>query len=209
MTKEQEKTPLERLTFSRYMLSIHERFGRRLVFEEHGKMRLTHTIGWILGISHYNKEKAEELATKFCKVMDRLADYGGDIESPEGNTDHEGKLLTFPGYKIVLSDDGTHAGFSLLWYRAIFNKQIREYAQEMFPAEHNNGSCMATDSETFKALRIRKDLEDYRIYRPTWATSESTTMYYEWVQYAFSFNGGLIYHSNRDDLTNGDWSTHT
>ena len=84
--------------------------GRGLIWTETGRMRLAHTIGWITTLSthsQHEQQTAEALAEYFAAKLDFLAAYGGHTETTAGKT---------PNFLVELADDGTFAGFSLLWF---------------------------------------------------------------------------------------------
>jgi hypothetical protein len=212
----------DRLTNSSYADSS-SRQWRNIHFTDTGKARLAHTVGFLEMLHEFNPARAFSLADGLCKYLDYLNGYAGMIDSPEGNANHSGDPLQFPAYRVVLSDDGGIGSFGICWYRAVPHKRMMELAEtiaEKMSQDKYGKSNLELDSETARPLwdesleaaktqlRLRKELEEYRMYRPTWDTDHKYGFSYEWMSYGFSHNGGLIYHCGKD-ITNGSWSTHT
>jgi hypothetical protein len=213
---------LDRLMAHSYTESIC-RWGS-IEFSETGKMRLLHTSGFLQAIALSSPEKACILADNLSRYLDRFADYGGLIESPEGRKDLKGNTLRFPAYRIVLGDDGGLGSFGVLYFAAIPHSKLMSTAEanaERLTAERYGKGKTYADltqeqadpvwrdamTETKLQLRIRDELTVDRGYYPDWDKDHN---YYsrEWVYYGFSHNGGLIYHYG-DDVTAGSWSSHT
>lgn len=208
----------DRLTKSSYAQSMCE-FGR-LHFRDNGKIRLAHTIGLLEGIHRNEPEKAYALADSLCKYLDYLLTYGGTMESPEGNA----ISFEFPTYRVVLGDDGGIGSFSIGWFRAVPHKAMMDLAETFANsiAAELHGKTYADltrDDDRDKIwqeallqsrqkFKINEELTEERGYFPKWDTDRK---YYsrEYVYYGYCHNGGLIYHHDRDDITNGSWSTHT
>jgi len=89
--------------------------GRGLRFTSTGLARMAHIVGWILGIALADNPLAEKLAADFCNKLDYLDGYGGpfNYDDPICRQD---RPLQLPRYLVELSDDGTFAGFSVLWF---------------------------------------------------------------------------------------------
>lgn len=215
-------TNYERLTQSEYTHSMC-RYGR-LVFSESGKHRMVHTIGFLTAVHITNPDRAYELADSLCKYLDYLDQYGGTDDSPEGRTDNEGNLLKFPSYRVVLSDDGYLGSFTISWYRMLPHAEFMEKAEsraaaiahtnhgtefEALDRETSNRVWQAALDETKSILKVNSELDEYRLYWPAWDTQRTGMMSREWVYYRYCHNGGLIFHRDRSDLTQGHWSTHT
>jgi hypothetical protein len=196
---------------------------RRIHFTETGKARLAHTIGLLQGMNLCNPVAAHKLADDLVKYLDYLNGYAGDLDSPEGNKSWTGEFLKYPAYRIVLGDDGGIGSFSIGWYRAIPHKAMMDLAQtiadtlslERHQFKHEDlkqDDARPIWDEALEAsrtqLKLRKELEEYRMYRPEWDTEKTFGFCYEWVSYGYCFNGGLIFHYG-DDITKGHWSTHT
>ena len=211
-----------RLTASEYMGSMCT-FGR-LHFTESGKQRLVHTIGFLEGIHRTEPERAYELADSLCKYLDYLATYAGTIESPEGRTGGpNGEPLRFPAYRVVLGDDGSLGSFTICWYSAVPHQDMITLAEalaESHSMARHQKSYTALNSDQAESVwteaigeskakfKLREELTEDRAYFPSWDTDRK---YYshEYVCYGFCHNGGLIYHHSREDVGNGNWSTHT
>lgn len=213
----------DRLTNCSYAHSMPENW-RGIYFTDTGKSRLAHTIGLLQGIALCNQDAANTLADGLCRYLDYLNGYAGMMDSPENNLDHTGKPLQFRAYRVVLSDDGGIGSFSIMWYRAVPHKQMIGLAEELadtIAQERHQKRNIDLSSEEARPvweealqqskdrLKLRKELEDYRCYRPDWDTDKTFGFMYEWMSYGFCFNGGLIFHYHRDDITKGSWSTHT
>lgn len=219
---EVSKANFERLTASSYAHSMCA-WGR-LHFSESGKQRLAHTIGFIEGVHISNPERAYALADDLCRYLDYLSEYGGMLDSPEGRTNHEGAPLQFPRFRVSLGDDGGIGSFSVMWYYAIPHKTMMDTAQELADGiaqeryGRNYTSLKSEDSypvwdaaiAAAKAkLRLVEELEVYKMFRHTWDTDNTYGYDREYVCYGFSHNGALIFHHDRDDISKGNWSTHT
>lgn len=216
----------DKLTESSYVHSMGI-FSRTLTFTETGTARLAHTIGWLQGIHRFDPERAYALANDLWKYICYLGEYGGTEDSPEGRTHDDGTLLQFPRYKVILGDDGGLGSFSIAWYRLIPHSKVIALAEAR--AEANSqaihgktfAALSADESEaiwwgeagaletTKRELKIRKELDDYKLFWPVWNTAKSGMMEREWVSYGYCHNGGLIFHHDREDDTKGHWSTHT
>ncbi len=212
----------DRLTESSYANSMC-RWGT-IFFSDTGKMRLAHTIGFLEALHQFNPARAHALANDLCKYLDYLGGYAGMIQSPEANLDHTGKPLEFPAYRVVLGDDGGIGSFSIAWFRAVPHKQMMDLAEtiaETIAMERHQKHNLELSSEDARPvwdealesakdkLKLRKELEDYRMYRPTWDTDKTFGLSYEWMSYGYCHNGGLIFHHDQKDITSGHWSTHT
>lgn len=215
-------TNFDRLTKSSYTHSMPEQW-RGIHFTETGKARLAHTIGLLAGIALCDEESAYKLADSLCKYLDYLNGYAGMMDSPEGNLDHMGNPLKFPAYRVVLGDDGGIGSFSIGWYRAVPHKSMMALAETIAETiamerhqKHNN--YLSSDDarpiwdealeQAKTQLKLRKELEEYRMYRPSWDTDKTFGLNHEWVSYGYCHNGGLIFLYG-DDITKGSWSTHT
>jgi len=192
-------------------------------FSESGKLRLLHTIGWLEAMEVSDPETAYSLASDLCRYLDRFGEYGGMIDSPEGRTDVHGQPLQFPRYRLVLSDDGGLGSFGVLWYVALPHEDFMEAAERIadeITAERHGGKTYADlDREnadviwqdaldaTRRHFRIDEELTVDRGYFPDW---DKDRKWYsrEYMYYAFSHNGALVYHYG-DDITGGSWSSHT
>jgi hypothetical protein len=169
-------------------------WGSRLVFSESGKARLAHYAGMIFALKHFggqgtlleqlartSKEigtpldMAAHLAHELDRQLTYLASYGGSTEFPQD----EGRAsVAVPGFKVALHDDGDY-GFSIMWYKPITTKRVREKAEELqakwkASGEHDELLKFSDDSssalwdmamkQAALDLRIRKDLEEWRCY---------------------------------------------
>lgn len=212
----------DRLTRSSYVHAMAERW-RRIHFTDTGKARLAHTIGLLEGIALVDPESAHKLADGLCKYLDYLDGYGGMIDSPEGNLDHTGAPLQFPRYRVVLGDDGGIGSFAIGWYRFVPHRSMMALAEtiaETIAMERHQKHSDDLSSEESRPiweealeasktqLKLRKELDDSRSYRPAWDKDKTFGFAHEFVSYGYCHNGGLIFHYG-DDITRGSWSTHT
>jgi hypothetical protein len=185
------------------------------------------------------RDLAIRLAVSIDEKLTYLAGYGGDaeIEVEAGTDGREAQHIKVPAYKVVLYDDGTFGGFGILWHRPYTTKQVqakaREHDEAAYQGKNDDGSEM--DPEEYhrrwdaaleaaqKGLRIRKELEDFRSWSPSWVKAKRLAYeakheaeghegysYYsckecnvgsyelsgssEYVRYGFSHNGGLLLH---------------
>jgi hypothetical protein len=165
--------------------ALEQMFGRTIVFEPSGAARMAAIIGWLDGIAMYDRPRAESLADDLMKVMQYLSGYGGRPETPS---------IPVP-FKVKFHDDGCLNSFAIAWFRAVSNDDLHEYAR-------TKGIEYA---EAKKLLQIDDNLQEWRyVHHADGDWTESKLWHY-----AYSFNGGLIYHYPKDDYTNGSWSTHT
>ena len=137
---------------------VEKRLGGGLSLSPSGMGRLSNIAGWLYGVastSEENHEMAEKLAQDLIEWLEYLQGYGGTHDIEGGRE--------VPEWKVVLYDDRTFNGFSVLWYRRI-----------------TDGSAPHPDL---------KDLtEDVAVW------DGMTIVRRELVGYAFSHNGGLLYH---------------
>ncbi len=83
------------------------RRGRGLRFTNSGRERVSHTIGWIMGISAVQPDQGVNLAKWFFHQLDWLSNYGGTIEGTQ-----------VPKYLVQMHDNGLLGSLSLAWYQA-------------------------------------------------------------------------------------------
>jgi len=168
---------------------------KNLYFFDSGASRLSNIAGWLQGMAHVSEEGrtfSKKAALAFLKTLDYLNSYGGDMEV---NT--AGGVVTVPRYRVTLNDDGILNSFSILWYRAITNKQRHEKAQAIFDTRISPTEQLVTNTDRLweQSLKEAEDqiglfdkLTIHRFYRHG-SSSESEVVYY-----GRAFNGGLIYH---------------
>jgi hypothetical protein len=181
-----------------------------LRFAGTGQQRLGHCAGFFRGLCAAGKA---DLATYMAADLDRhltnLNDYGGMTPVIEKSVPPD---LEVPAYRVMLHDDGTFGGFGLAWYRYVSNESLlRKVAAETLTGEDNYAAYQRIRREN----NFREELEIQRGYYPTWDTEKkfwSSAL----CHYAYSFNGGLLYHGPGGDETFsvviGDcryWSIHT
>lgn len=198
---EEAKPQLPRLDKSYTVL--HEQWGN-LHFTDRGASRLHHMAGFILGAKACGKDDvAEGLAADLCQQLDWLNRYGGDAEFAM----EDGGTLTCPAYRVILSDDGTFGGFGVLWHSVVHPEKVREAKQAMPWGDEPHKEWMKRLSE---AHQWRTELELWRCYK-----TSSDQMERAYVQYRYSFNGGLLFQGFGFDPTAvvigkcKYWSIHT
>lgn len=154
---------VERLLGYDYQGSLGEHY-RGLHFTDSGKARLSHTAGFLQGLSMSGKrECAITLATELDGLLSHLASYGGEIECPMDEGTY-GAVAKFPSYKVVLGDDGTFGGFSLMWYRCVTPKAYMSLMEETPRTSGarrtriTSGGCMRSTASA-----------------PSWSTGPATT----------------------------------
>lgn len=201
--------------------TLNSRYGYAIVFTPGAVARFASIAGWLTGLKHGGKrDLAEALATDLDAALARLASYGRreEFEVIDGTRASVVGRVTVPRMKVVLGDDGTFGGFTIAWYSAITLGQIAKRAREAHPgayeSEDGDDWRKALDA-TREGLRLRRELDELLYYKPDWAADESYRSS-ELVQYAYAFNGGLLYHGpGRGEVyavTIGDvrgWSIHT
>jgi len=219
--KEADKKAFQQITSSTYVNSMGS-FGS-IVFTDNGRGRMAHTVGFLEALESFNPEQAYLLAGDLVKYLTMLSEYGGMMDSPEARSGHDGTLLQFPRFRVILGDDGGLGSFAIGWYAAIpqtrWEEKAMELAENHAQARHGKPYSELKDeqrdsvweeakTEANSILKIREELEVCRGYYPTW-DKEKKYFSREYVKYGFCFNGGLIFHHDRDDITKGHWSTHT
>jgi hypothetical protein len=199
---------------------------RGLVFTDSGKARLSHIAGFLEGLSLAGKQElAEKMTLELDGHLHHLSQYGGDIEAPVDDGEY-GAVAKYGAYRVVLGDDGTFGGFSLMWYRAISPKDMRRIMDDnpMIDTPEHRESWSAWKQRLGEKFNIRKDLEQWVCYDqypdrelPYEGAKRMESTY---IQYRYSFNGGLLFHGFGHDpgavcldrVVNGSqrfWSTHT
>src|SRR6185295_4579057 len=100
---------------------------RNLYFTNSGMSRLGHCCGFFRGLLAAGKpEIAEWLAGDLDCSLTNLNEFGGETPLDEKNA---GPDITVPAYRVILYDDGTFGGFSLLWHRFVSNHDRLARAQ--------------------------------------------------------------------------------
>lgn len=206
-----------------------------------GKMTPMEQIAAVAAGSPSPHDLALSLAVDLDEKLTYLANYGGEqeivVEGDPDDPDYPTQTITVPRYKVVLYDDGTFGGFGILWHRPYTTEQVqakaREHDEAAYQGKNDDGSEM--DPEEYhrrwdaaleaaqKGLKIRKELEDFRSWSPSWVKAKRLAYeakheaeghegysYYsckecnvgsyelsassEYVRYGFSHNGGLLLH---------------
>lgn len=205
-----------------------------LFFTPRGAGRLMNIAGYIMGLRASGKEaQAEVMAKSLDDKLQYLSDYGGmTTTAVDGD-----QAVSYRSYRVVLGDDGTFGGFTVSWYRAIPNERVQEHASELLGPICQAHPDWSEDDQWRQALAQARDAfripskgtplhsvaEDWISYVPRWmkeARERGETGLYNkrfWVEYGFSFNGGLLLHGMGHenfavDLSNDSgprWSIHT
>lgn len=202
-------------------------YSRNLLFSESAKVRLASICGFLEGLRVSDPERAAELAYDLDRQLTWLSGYGGDSE-----TFHQEGWNPLPRFKVMLWDDGCWGSFSIQWFRIIPLKDIHKHAFESMPEWYRDGTRPEGMTEekvdelhreatkaAFAHFKVRLDerksyiahddrMEETR-YRPEEYADQPYYCRAETFVYGYSFNGGLIYHYPKDDLTQGSWSIHT
>lgn len=213
-----EQKSLEKFLGSYIHVSVNKEWNN-LHFTDSGLGRLAHTAGWFRGLVQCGKRaEAGALAHDLDGMLTHLSGYGGFIELKEGiNT------LKFPTYRIILGDDGTFGGWSLVWCRYFNNETVLAGAEKLaeMDLERDWLECL---SESKTNLKIHKELELFLYYRheKTETDNDYWPMHSKLAHYGYAFNGGLLYSGPGGDETfavnleqamgKSDrrfWSTHT
>ena len=150
--------------------ALRARYGYAMEFTDRGVARFGAIAGWIVGLKHAGQEEfAERAADDIDGSMQRLASY-------TEQRDHaiaEDRFLRGRS-KVTISDDGTFGGFSFCVWRAIPREHAKEEGTRI--NEELKQLCCVYDTDG-KEVRM---FDGY--------------MRQEWMDYAFAFNGGVIYH---------------
>ncbi len=183
-----------------------EKFGARITFSETGRHRLCQIAGFLLGLKLCGKEAlAQELFKDFYKRVSWLnppekVKYEF-TPHPKEFPDHKVEVEYYPT-KVILSDDRSLFGFSVMWYMGITQDRMNELKTEK-PARYEalmKGSQTEQERRLYKASPGATDYSTYFIYYP------------------YQMNGGLLFHGFGNDpgsiLVSAPgqkvwWSTHT
>jgi len=185
------------------------------------------------------RDMALQLAVSLDEKLSYLANYGGEkevlVEEAEGDLPNQ--YIRVPQYKITLYDDGTFGGFGILWYRPFTTEQVQAKArkndEEAYQGKNEDGSEMSSEDQhrrwdaaleqAHKDLKLRKELEDFRSWTPSWVKAKrlayevkheaeghegygpygcktcdvgsyELTSSSEYIRYGFSHNGGMVLH---------------
>jgi len=175
-------------------------WGEGVVFEESGRARLTNIAGFLKGLTVMadmgpldalaatasKKTSPMDLALKLSLDLDgqlqRLSTYGGqrEIVVEEATETREQTVIKVPAYKVLLCDDSTFGGFSVLWHRPFTIEQVqakaREHDEASYQGRESDGTPLSDedsrrrwDSALAQArndLGIRKELETFRSWTP-------------------------------------------
>lgn len=120
VTQEQALQHIERATYG-YMESLKSEFTN-LIFDDRGFARLASIAGFITGLScnEATKELAAKLAFEILETLDRLNKWGQQHEPIM-----DGRRRIDP-VKVLIGDDGTFNGFSILWFNYLKPEAMAE-----------------------------------------------------------------------------------
>jgi hypothetical protein len=160
---------------------------RRLYLSNEGKTRLAHIHGWLTGLyAAGQQEMAEKLVRDLREGLDYLVRNGDYCEY-----DYAGLHYKVPSRKVVACDDGTFHGLSVSLYEPVHPKLYAETRSAVIMA-HPEWYDVEVDVETDRRLSIT---------RQTWFGAELKETIWDLrsnegrpVYYAYSFNGGFLYH---------------
>lgn len=167
-----------------------------------------------------------------------LSAYGAHFKYVADSVDGQSQtkdLFRVPSYKVLLNDDGCWGSFSLRWYQAIqpaaytiwFEKAVEEFsaakARKILKLERQADRLDPTLSFEDRRAKLHEiSAEQTRVENGGMNMDEFHAKYQidrslsvwcpdlaSYVHYRFAFNGGLIYHFERDNLLQGSWSVHT
>ena len=212
-----------------------------IVFDGKAAAKLGCIAGWLVGLKQAGQEElAYSLAQALTDKLDYLSGYGGEEEIV--TMDDSEQTITVPTYQVVLFDDGTFGGFSIGWYRAISRDRLHAKADQLAGSDEWDSDML---DKAKRELGIRDDLEQTRYYTPAWMQERrqeltekhhehadddfylsckecnvpayTTSSSIEFVNYGFSFNGGLLMHGMGQEVfavelvskAGPHWSIHT
>ena len=179
-------------------------WGEGLVFEESGRARLANISGFLKGLMVQEelsplaqlaqtgsettpKKLARLLAWDLDEQLRRLANYGGEREIVvEEYEDGTSRKVTVPAYRVVLCDDGTFGGFSVLWHKPFGMEDVKGRAraldEDAYQGHDGNGNQLSEEESRKRwedavakaegMLRLRKGLEITRHWTPRWVERE-------------------------------------
>lgn len=211
-----------------YIARAVSKYKRRLYFTETGLARLASIEGYLAALADTGHELSYMMATDFYAKLDRLAE-SCDAKFVIGSSE-----ITVPSSKVVLSDDGTKHGFSLLWlypvnpeaYQTAFEEHririnsLREAHDLSHPKCKECGYQEYLYTDTPHQLAV-KDWNISENLNPNEKYSEEFTEYrfvgnqQIKVYYRYAYNGGLIYHGPGAgenftvNIGNTYWGIHT
>ena len=164
-------------------------WGQHLVFDDGGKARLACIAGWLTGLAHAGSMKGlpldelaacgtpslVELAGKLALDLDGqltlLGTWGGELEI---SVDGGQQTVKVPNGKVVLGDDGTFNGFTLMYYGPYTTEQIqakaREHDEASYQGREADGTTLSEEDSrkrwdaalewAKKELRIREKVDE-------------------------------------------------
>ena len=197
-------------------------------FTESGMARLGAIAGWLMGLAHGEKK---ELAINLAHDLDKRIKYASATRMVDVTPADSEDTKELPTRKIVLADDGTFNGFSVLFYALVHPDAYKKVYDAEFEKvkkgeedDHWYKSKMATmgtrrhfkipeDDLTYSG----RDMKETRYYYPKWDKERISGLSSVVGHYAYHYNGGLLYHgpgrsNNLFAVTLGEvrgWSLHT
>ena len=180
--------------------ALRDRYGYALHLSPNGLARVGQIAGWITGLRHAGQpEMADKLAEDFDRVLKQACASGESVDVPVVGSysgEPEGSVRV-PRMKVVVGDDGTFGGFTLAWYGLVMPERVAEVAKEIDPTawtSDEDGVWRRALDAAHAKLNTRKELEEYRTYRPASRPPEDNSPYNGvYVHYGFMYNGGMLY----------------
>jgi hypothetical protein len=173
-----------------------------LTFDQGGAARLASIAGWLTGLSHAGsitgspmeqlaacavesldlRGLAGKMALDLDKILIGLANCGDREVEVEKVEEGAEQTVTVPATKVLLGDDGTFNGFSVLRFRPYTRDQIHDKAREVDEAAYQGKEADGTEipeveqghrwdaalRQARQSLGIRKELEELRSWTPSW-----------------------------------------
>lgn len=206
-----------------YLSRLFDRWKRHVYFTESGKARLAAIIGYIVGLKHAQQEDfakmlAEDLDMRIRQIgnVNNVAEY---LIAGQGG--EEATTIRVPGMKASLGDDGTHHGFSVLWYRAVdpadYNAKLKVCAKKT-DARLASGIAVyeSFHEQVVIALNLVERTDPSNKYSDEITEYKYVNNQQIKVYYRVAYNGGLIYHGPGAGQTftvsltkGGLWGVHT
>ena len=213
MTEPTTETPVtpaldkfETITFG-YAVDTYQSHWPGLSFTPKGAAKISNIAGLLVGLAQGGqRELAERLAQDLESRLTYLANYGQDVEIIFDSYGKElASPITVPGFRVVLSDDGTMGGFSIAWYGYVSAGRLHEVAKGLTAPEADEWDTYAAKRE----LRIDDTLTSTRYGWPAWDKEHAHGMSSCDAYYGFAFNGGLLMHGTGQEVFAVDISTQT
>lgn len=198
VTEEKPKLELVQNAMYRHIVHWHEHWKRSLVFSETGLLRMASIAGYIQGLVHAGQEEfAKQLVEDLCHQLEWLGHESQEMELEFTCSDGTKEKVKVPPRKVVLSDDGTLHSFSFAVYSPV-NLDVYEARLEF------HRQCLAQSKETpqfdtphacvAREFKIMDRINHRDPYSTALTEQRYTGTQFRKVYYAYTYNGGLIYH---------------